>query len=456
MASPFGTGADPKGLVNRGVEGSGAAQIFRPSQAVQDFVSGQRQDGLAKQKKKAAEVKAKKEQDAKFDKLLNVNIEGLTEVDNKFYSDKFVELQKTAATLKANGIDPSDDLEFKKMAFEFNQGADVLKLEKEMYKVYMTKYMSLVSDPNVSDDEKIRMASEIDGYLNTEHGKRLNVQVTPAKKEKPFEYATGIKKGQGLLGKYTHITPDSATVTKTGVTEAAESVMTMNGFKNEGYIAKYGLPKNSTPQDIKKDIEKRLVAGATIEEKATYAVKGGAHTKQELTQNFEEFYAGIMNNDPNMLAYPVNGKTVFGAGKIGKIDTETTSADFVMGDNGDVSAMSGDYKYGDGATVVLRVKSAEKVPVFAKNEKGELLADANGKPYVKDYEHVDVLESVYIPYSNKEAWRNIYYNTYNSNNFRLVGGEKGKEVKVNQQKTTPTTLPTTNPPKAPSKAPRPQ
>jgi heat shock protein HspQ len=157
MAKTFGTGADPKGLVNRGVEGSGAAQIFRPSQAVQDFVSRQARGEQQKAAQKKAEAKAKverqKDLDKKFQDLLKIDIKGWTEPDNQRLLAQYGDIEKQAAELKAKGINPFDDndLTMKIAKFQLDMGA--LQDQKKLFELANTKAYSLATNKLISEEQ---------------------------------------------------------------------------------------------------------------------------------------------------------------------------------------------------------------------------------------------------------------------------------------------------------------
>ena len=156
MAKTFGTGADPKGLVNRGVEGSGAAQIFRPSQAIQDFVTGQRQQGLQKQKQKQAEAKAKAERqknlDSQFQDLLKIDLKGWTEPDNQMILGEYNNVLTEAAKLKAQGINPSDDLDFSTKVAQLKLNVGALQDQKKLWELANTKAYTMANNKQLDEE----------------------------------------------------------------------------------------------------------------------------------------------------------------------------------------------------------------------------------------------------------------------------------------------------------------
>ena len=165
MAKTFGTGADPKGLVNRGVEGSGAAQIFRPSQAVQDFVSRQARGEQQKAAQKKAEAKAKVEKQKVDDKaiqdLLDVDFIGWNEKRNKQILGDFSILQDEAAQEVARGgdISQSKDLLIKKKILE--QKIDLMKLERTEYSNAVKDLAQIAKDPDYDPVELKTFADNI-------------------------------------------------------------------------------------------------------------------------------------------------------------------------------------------------------------------------------------------------------------------------------------------------------
>lgn len=177
MAKTFGTGADPKGLVSRGVEGSGAAQIFRPSQAVQDFATGQRQQGLQKQKQKQAEAKAKAERqknlDSQFQDLLKIDIKGWTEPDNQRLLGQYGEIEKQAAKLKAMGMNPFDDndLTMKIAKFKLDMGA--LQDQKKLFELANTKAYTLATNKNITPEQFAEYEQNIKLYASKPFEERM-------------------------------------------------------------------------------------------------------------------------------------------------------------------------------------------------------------------------------------------------------------------------------------------
>jgi hypothetical protein len=165
MAKTFGTGTDPKGLVNRGVEGSGAAQIFRPSQAVQDFVTRQARGEQQKAAQKKAEAKAKVEKQKVDDKaiqdLLDVDFIGWNEKRNKQILGDFSILQDEAAQEVARGgdISQSKDLLIKKKILE--QKIDLMKLERTEYSNAVKDLAQIAKDPDYDPVELKTFADNI-------------------------------------------------------------------------------------------------------------------------------------------------------------------------------------------------------------------------------------------------------------------------------------------------------
>lgn len=178
MAKTFGTGADPKGLVNRGVEGSGAAQIFRPSQAAQDFVTGQRQQGLQKQKQKQAEAKAKAERQKNLDKtfndLLDVDLEGWTKENNKEILGRYSALEKKAAEFLVTGVQPTDDayLQFKNEVAQFKLDLNSLKTDKQLWREANTKLYDMAKNKDITEEQFNKKAADIKLFEQLPVGER--------------------------------------------------------------------------------------------------------------------------------------------------------------------------------------------------------------------------------------------------------------------------------------------
>lgn len=209
MAKTFGTGSDPKGLVNRGVEGSGAAQIFRPSQAVQDFVTGQRQQGLQKQKQKQAEAKAKAERqknlDNQFKDLLKIDIKGWTEPDNQRLLGQYGEIEKQAAELKAMGMNPFDDndLTMKIAKFKLDMGA--LQDQKKLFELANTKAYTLATNKNITPEQFAEYEQNIKLYASKPFEERMlpeNLALLDAPKvQEQIDPLIGLKRFESIYAK---------------------------------------------------------------------------------------------------------------------------------------------------------------------------------------------------------------------------------------------------------------
>jgi hypothetical protein len=192
MAKTFGTGADPKGLVNRGVEGSGAAQIFRPSQAVQDFVTGQRQQGLQKQKQKQAEAKAKAEKQKEIDKYaIDVTVETFMKPDNDLGLSEFNKLQAKMAELKTLGINPRDDPDFQAQEFAFRQLMNNIKNDKDTYRAGVANFAAISKDPNYDPEEVAKYGESLDNFAMAGVGNRKPEDIMPI--QKPLDWMKGLE-----------------------------------------------------------------------------------------------------------------------------------------------------------------------------------------------------------------------------------------------------------------------
>jgi hypothetical protein len=177
MAKTFAKGADPKGLVNRGVEGSGAAQIFRPSQAIQDFVTRQARGEQQKAAQKKAEAKAKDERqknlDNQFKDLLKIDIKGWTEPDNQRLLMQYGEIEKQAAELKAKGMNPFDDndLTMKVAKFQLDMGA--LQDQKKLFELANTKAYTLATNKNITPEQFTDYEQRIKTYASKPFEERM-------------------------------------------------------------------------------------------------------------------------------------------------------------------------------------------------------------------------------------------------------------------------------------------
>jgi len=196
MAKTFGTGADPKGLVNRGVEGSGAAQIFRPSQAVQDFVTRQARGEQQKAAQKKAEAKAKVEKQKVDDKaiqdLLDVDVIGWNEKRNKEILGDFSILQDEAAQEVARGgdISQSKDLLIKKKILE--QKIDLMKLERTEYSNAVKTLAQIAKNPNYDPEELTIFADNIALFEQGGIGENDFSKLIPPAERKPIDWMKGI------------------------------------------------------------------------------------------------------------------------------------------------------------------------------------------------------------------------------------------------------------------------
>jgi len=168
MAKTFGTGADPKGLVNRGVEGSGAAQIFRPSQAAQDFVTRQARGEQQKAAQKRADAKAKadrqKELDKAFQGALNVEGKGWTEPINQEIAADFGVLQDKVAKAKMQGINPSDDKDIAQAKFMLELKMSEVKAYRDAWENASKKLYSMASNKMIRDEDFNQKAQDINTF----------------------------------------------------------------------------------------------------------------------------------------------------------------------------------------------------------------------------------------------------------------------------------------------------
>ena len=204
MAKTFGTGADPKGLVNRGVEGSGAAQIFRPSQAVQDFVTGQRQQGLQKQKQKQAEAKAKEEklklQRQEFDKLKEVELSSFSLNDQKNILVEYGDFLNMAAQKQANGIDINRDPEVLAGKQALLLKSEAFKFQKQNYDKAMTALYNLSKDPNANKEQVVEYANAVQNYYDAPMEERDDLSIVPPAVEKILDYEKAVSEAVKNVG----------------------------------------------------------------------------------------------------------------------------------------------------------------------------------------------------------------------------------------------------------------
>jgi hypothetical protein len=193
MAKTFGTGADPKGLVNRGVEGSGAAQIFRPSQAVQDFVTRQARGEQQKAAQKKAEAKAKAEKQKEIDKYaIDADVATFMQKDNEEALARLGALEGRLANLKAMGIDPRNDIEFKKEEYAFNQYISNLKNEKDAYEKGVTNFIAISKDPNYEPEQIDDFAKRLEIFRQSPSGQRFETDTNPPQKPLKIDYEKAV------------------------------------------------------------------------------------------------------------------------------------------------------------------------------------------------------------------------------------------------------------------------
>jgi hypothetical protein len=196
MAKTFGTGADPKGLVNRGVEGSGAAQIFRPSQAAQDFVTRQARGEQQKAAQKRADVKIKAEKQKVDQKaiqdLLDVDLIGWNEKRNSQLLADFNLIQDEAAQLIARGenLSQSKELLTKKKILE--QKVDLMKLERTEYSNAVKTLAQIAKNPNYDPGELTSFADRIALFEQGGIGENDFSLLTPPAERKPIDWMKGI------------------------------------------------------------------------------------------------------------------------------------------------------------------------------------------------------------------------------------------------------------------------
>jgi hypothetical protein len=441
MAKTFGTGADPKGLVNRGVEGSGAAQIFRPSQAAQDFVTRQArgEQQKAAQKRADAKIKAEKQKvDQKaIQDLLDVDLIGWNEKRNSQLLADFNLIQDEAAQLIARGenLSQSKELLTKKKILE--QKVDLMKLERTEYSNAVKTLAQIAKNPNYDPGELTAFADRIALFEQGGIGENDFSLLTPPAERKPIDWGKQIKGAQARLGTFTRETPTGKTVTKVGIDEAVSTIAD-NPVMLKKYMKDYGI---ATEDEAKKDIRDKIIAGSTVVEKTDFAVKDGqiGRTQEEIEQNFEQWKADFISNETGSISYPLASGAKFGNGTIVNVKPSQSNLRAAFDEEGNVISLTGDYKQ-DGVIVSVKVDNI-KTPIFSKDE--------GGNRYVSDYSVEEVTKPFFIPYSDTEMMKHLYYNTLNKTK-RLYLGEKGKEVKVQPKTTTAPVAPKT-PSTAPSK-----
>lgn len=451
MAKTFGTGADPKGLVNRGVEGSGAAQIFRPSQAVQDFVTGQRQQGVQKQKQKQAEAKAKAERQKEIDKYtVDLVTETFMQPDNEKSLAMFSEIQTELAKLKMQGVDPRTQPEFQKKVYEAKQFNNIIKNQREDYNKALNNLNAISKDANYTPEQIDDFTARLQAYTVAEPDARFSIDISTPLKEVPINTTKAIREGKGLINTVTKEDPSQRTVTLVGHRQAAEQVASDPKFVKT-YSAQHGI-KGATPEETKKlvtdKVEEILKLGGTLKEKTTFAVGKTGKTQPQLDQNFNQWLDALRNDDLNAKSFPMEeGGTKIAVGNstmtISGVKLDNTNLHTVVTPDG-LQSVTGDYEAG--ITVSLKGKTVSET----------ITEIVDGKE-VERIVYKDLNEKIFIPFSDMESLKNLYYNKVNADG-RLFGAQKGKEVNVNiqppKQPTAPKTV--TGTPKTPSKAPRPQ
>jgi hypothetical protein len=443
MAKTFGTGADPKGLVNRGVEGSGAAQIFRPSQAVQDFVTRQARGEQQKAAQKKAEAKAKAEKQKVDDKaiqdLLDVDFIGWNEKRNKQILGDFSILQDEAAQEVARGgdISQSKDLLIKKKILE--QKIDLMKLERTEYSNAVKTLAQIAKNENYDPEELTAFSENIALFEQGGIGENDFTLLTPPTPKKPIDWTKEFNGAQNLLDTYTKETPQSETVIKVGIDQAT-SILADNPKKLKAYMKDYGF---TDEKEARADIRDKIIAGSTVKAKREFAAKDGqiGRTQEEIEQNFEQWKSDFLKNEQSSISYSFASGAKFGNGTIVSIKPSQSNLRTAFDENGNAISLSGDYQQ-DGVIVNVKVDSI-KEPYYFKDDKGNLTNQIEG------YKVTEATKPYFIPYSDTEMMKHLYYNTLNKTK-RLYLGEKGKEVKV-QPKSTAVTTTVKTPSTAPSK-----
>lgn len=260
MAKTFGTGADPKGLVNRGVEGSGAAQIFRPSQAVQDFVTGQRQQGLQKQKQKQAEAKAKAEKQKEIDKYtVDLVAETFMQPDNEAALAMFGEIQNDLANFKRLGINPDTQPEFKEKVYKAKQFNNIIKNQREDYNKALTNLNTIAKDPNYTPEQIDDFVARLQAYTMASPDKRFSIDISTPLKEVPYDYFKDLLSFAGRLSggqeKFKYTDADGNEIETYGVKPEKIKAAIEGMNKTKWYKTMYGNIKEENPSLSDEEID---------------------------------------------------------------------------------------------------------------------------------------------------------------------------------------------------------
>lgn len=316
MAKTFGTGADPKGLVYGGREGSGAAQIFRPSQAVQDFVTTQRQEGLQKQRQKQAEAKAKEEklklQRQEFDKLKEVELSSFSLKDRENILNEYNNYLLSLAEKQAKGIDINRDPEVLAGKQALLLKSEAFKFQKQNYDKAVTALFNLSKDPNANREQVAEYAIKVQNYLDAPMEERDDLSIIPPKTEKPIDLFNELKSLD--IGYFTKSDIDA----QTGLGEKTKSVE-QNKLKSQAkglveakpQVYEYGLNQGLwTNKEEAADwfyLNKLYQADTSKEDIIRNTNKsniyGSGATEKEVEEDFNKWKQDLKTGDENAASF---------------------------------------------------------------------------------------------------------------------------------------------------------
>lgn len=319
MAKTFGTGADPKGLVNRGVEGSGAAQIFRPSQAVQDFVTRQARGEQQRAAEKKAEAKAKAEKQKADEKaiqgLLDIDIIGWNEKRNSQLMADFNAIQDEAAKMIAMGqdISQSKDLLIKKKMLE--QKVDLMKLERTEYSNAVKTLAQIAKDPNYDPEELKLFADNIALFEQGGIGENDFTLLTPPAKKQPIDLFKELKNldigyfTQADIDAETGLGEKSKTVEKDKLKSQSESLVNAKPKVYE-YGLSQGLWTNKEEaadwfyrnKFYQADTSKEDIVRTTSKSN----MFGTGSSSKEIEEDFNKWKQDLKNGDENAASFLFN------------------------------------------------------------------------------------------------------------------------------------------------------
>jgi hypothetical protein len=316
MAKTFGTGADPKGLVNRGVEGSGAAQIFRPSQAAQDFVTRQARGEQQRVAQKRAEAKAKVEKQKEIDKYaIDADVATFMQKDNEEALARLGALEGKLANLKVMGIDPRNDIEFKKEEYAFKQYISNLKNEKDAYEKGVTNFIAISKDPNYDIEQINDFATRLEVFRQSPSGQRFEVDTNPPQKPLKIDLFKELKNidigyfTQADIDAETGLGEKSKTVVKDKLKSQSESLVNAKPKVYE-YGINQGLWTNKEEAADWFYLNKLYQADTSKEDIVRTTSKsnmfGTGSSSKEIEEDFNKWKQDFKNGDENAASFLFN------------------------------------------------------------------------------------------------------------------------------------------------------